>query len=376
NVLVYKHPGLHFGDIHVLTSRYIEDIHDVVGYSRYAILFPTSGPRSLADEMANSDFDGDMYWVSINEQLLKQFKPSKPWEWGQVNKPIQAEKKCLLDLDEPLLERSLFHEFLKARFARSNALGAAADTWLVYMDRLLTDGVDEYESNILEKKIKKLVDIYYLALDAPKAGTKINVPAELTAKKYPHYMDRKESYHSTSILGKIYDEAEKKQSEKVEPVEISLDPRFTARAASSGYKYLNLWTGRYQEYLNESGPLIDNQDKEETDLKFKELYQKYKYVSSQSSAGQQQQHNRGSYKSILKRLISSCRCSTMPLNSSKRRGTLTKCSTRHAQSTRSSMRKQRGLRRLGDATSCGMWRAVRCAISTLLRPRATRCLSR
>ncbi|XBI26024.1 hypothetical protein VPH35_050829 [Triticum aestivum] len=245
NVLVYKHPGLHFGDIHVLTSRYIEDIHDVVGYSRYAILFPTSGPRSLADEMANSDFDGDMYWVSINEQLLKQFKPSKPWEWGQVNKPIQAEKKCLLDLDEPLLDRSLFHEFLKARFARSNALGTAADSWLVYMDRLLTDGVDEDESNVLEKKIKKLVDLYYLALDAPKARSKINVPAELTAKKYPHYMDRKESYHSTSILGKIYDEAEKKQSEKVEPVEISLDPRFTERAASSGYKYLNLWTGRY-----------------------------------------------------------------------------------------------------------------------------------
>jgi RNA-dependent RNA polymerase len=68
-VLVYKHPGLHFGDIHVLTSRYIKDIDEAVGHSRYAILFPTSGPRSLADEMANSDYDGDMYWVSINAQV-------------------------------------------------------------------------------------------------------------------------------------------------------------------------------------------------------------------------------------------------------------------------------------------------------------------
>ena len=68
-VLVYKHPGLHFGDIHVLTSRYIEGIGDAVGYSRYSILCPTSGPRSLADEMANSDYDGDMYWVSINAQV-------------------------------------------------------------------------------------------------------------------------------------------------------------------------------------------------------------------------------------------------------------------------------------------------------------------
>jgi len=30
-VLVYKHPGLHFGDIHVLTSRYIEGIEEAVG---------------------------------------------------------------------------------------------------------------------------------------------------------------------------------------------------------------------------------------------------------------------------------------------------------------------------------------------------------
>jgi hypothetical protein len=68
-VLVYKHPGLHFGDIHVFTARYIEDIGDAVGCSRYALLFPTTGPRSSADEMANSDHDGDMFWVSINAQV-------------------------------------------------------------------------------------------------------------------------------------------------------------------------------------------------------------------------------------------------------------------------------------------------------------------
>jgi RNA-dependent RNA polymerase len=68
-VLVYKHPGLHFGDIHVLTAIFSKDIQDVVGDSKYAILFPISGPRSLADEMANSDFDGDVYWVSRNPQV-------------------------------------------------------------------------------------------------------------------------------------------------------------------------------------------------------------------------------------------------------------------------------------------------------------------
>uniref|UniRef100_A0A0A9CUY8 RNA-dependent RNA polymerase n=1 Tax=Arundo donax TaxID=35708 RepID=A0A0A9CUY8_ARUDO len=68
-VLVYKHPGLHFGNIHILTATYIDGLEKIVGNSKYAILFATSGPRSLADEMANSDFDGDMYWVSRNPQV-------------------------------------------------------------------------------------------------------------------------------------------------------------------------------------------------------------------------------------------------------------------------------------------------------------------
>ncbi|CAM0880235.1 unnamed protein product [Alopecurus aequalis] len=271
-VLVYKHPGLHFGDIHVLTSRYIEDIEEAVGHSRYAILFPTYGPRSLADEMANSDYDGDMYWVSINEQLLQQFKPSNPWI--QKIKPKKPQQICPQVFNELDLERNLFHDFLKARFARSSALSTAAECWLVYMDRLITDHLDEDEREILKKKMEKLVDLYYLALDAPKTGMKINVPSDLMVKKYPHFMDRKQCYHSNSILGKIYDEAEKVQSENVGPIEISLDPRFKERETS---KCKLVWTRHYKEYLRDSGPLI-HLDKEEADLKFKELYHKYKHM--------------------------------------------------------------------------------------------------
>ncbi|PUZ46204.1 hypothetical protein GQ55_7G031800 [Panicum hallii var. hallii] len=70
DVLVFKHPGLHFGDIHALTARQISGLEkNFVGYSKNAILFPISGERSLADEMANSDFDGDEYWVSRNHML-------------------------------------------------------------------------------------------------------------------------------------------------------------------------------------------------------------------------------------------------------------------------------------------------------------------
>lgn len=68
-VLVYKHPGLHFGDIHRFSATYIEELPNFVGNSKFSIFFPAQGPRSAADEMANSDFDGDMYWVSLNSKV-------------------------------------------------------------------------------------------------------------------------------------------------------------------------------------------------------------------------------------------------------------------------------------------------------------------
>lgn len=67
---MFKHPGLHFGDIHFLTARHINGLEkNFIGYSKNVILFPTSGERSLADEMANSDFDGDEFWVSKNQMV-------------------------------------------------------------------------------------------------------------------------------------------------------------------------------------------------------------------------------------------------------------------------------------------------------------------
>ncbi len=66
---MYRNPGLHFGDIHLLKATYREELQDYVGNSKYGIFFPSVGPRSLADEIASGDFDGDMYWVSRNPQV-------------------------------------------------------------------------------------------------------------------------------------------------------------------------------------------------------------------------------------------------------------------------------------------------------------------
>jgi hypothetical protein len=68
-VLVYRNPGLHFGDIHVLKATYVKALESFIGNAKYAIFFSCKGPRSVADEIAGGDFDGDMYWVSRNPQV-------------------------------------------------------------------------------------------------------------------------------------------------------------------------------------------------------------------------------------------------------------------------------------------------------------------
>lgn len=271
-VLVYKHPGLHFGDIHILTATYIDGLEKVVGHSKYAIFFPTCGPRSLADEMANSDFDGDIYWVSRNPQLLECFKKHEPWV-GRI-KPRKTEQKKPQDYPESELESLLFCEFLRARFAPSYVMGAAANCWLALMDRLLTGDVSETEQEGVKGKMLDLVDYYYLAVDAPKQGTKITIPKELTVEKYPHFMERERSYHSTSVLGKIYDEVTLHESKTDPSIEIVPMSCFAEEEVPEYYK--RHWKSLYHEYLRESCNLFKLEDKAERNTGFRELYQEYK----------------------------------------------------------------------------------------------------
>ena len=75
-VLVYRNPGVHFGDIHVLKATYVEELESFVGNAKYAIFFSRKGPRSIADEIGGGDFDGDMYWVSRNPEVCIYLIPT------------------------------------------------------------------------------------------------------------------------------------------------------------------------------------------------------------------------------------------------------------------------------------------------------------
>ncbi|KAI8021430.1 putative RNA-dependent RNA polymerase 3 [Camellia lanceoleosa] len=145
-VLVYRNPGLHFGDIHVLKAVYVKALEDFVGNAKYAIFFSIKGRRSVGSEIANGDFDGDMYWVSRNPEVV--------------------------------------------------------------------------------------------------------IPDEIKAEKFPHYLEKPNKYHSTSVLGLIYERVESFQSQDLSAtdVEVWKLPCFDVEIPTP---YMKLWHERYSEYRRE-----------------------------------------------------------------------------------------------------------------------------
>lgn len=273
-VLIYRNPGLHFGDVHVMKARYVEELADIVGDAKYGIFFSTKGPRSAATEIANGDFDGDMYWVSMNRKLVDSYTTSKPWTRMHSTPKADSKKPSEFSADE--LEYELFRQFLGAKAKGAN-MSVAADSWLAFMDRLLMlrdDDGDEMHS--LKGKMLHLVDIYYDALDAPKSGKKVSIPHDLKAKKFPHYMDKGNSlsYHSTSILGQIYDHVDSYPDEDLCITEISKLPCFEVEIPPA---CMALWKVRYKAYKKDmtkamnSGPELRISSCNEVIEKYKKL---------------------------------------------------------------------------------------------------------
>lgn len=75
-VLVYKNPGKHWGDVHAFDAVWDELLNPYVGPGKYTIFFSVQGDRPIVDEIANSDLDGDLFWVSDNSEVITNLPSS------------------------------------------------------------------------------------------------------------------------------------------------------------------------------------------------------------------------------------------------------------------------------------------------------------
>ncbi|POO00831.1 RNA-dependent RNA polymerase-type [Trema orientale] len=206
------------------------------------------------------------------QTLLQHFKPSEPWI---PNLSIgKVEGKSPNQLSDEELEDELFKLFLKTRFEPSYAMGEAAASCLALMDRFLTLGDDCIEEKKLVKdKIIKLVDIYYEALDAPKRGAKVEVPRELKAKCFPHYMEKKNSFTSASILGEIYNKVMAYQAEDHSSKEIWKLPSFEVKVPSDCF---NKWSKHYEGYRTEMSNAMNIDHRDERNQASDQVIREYK----------------------------------------------------------------------------------------------------
>ncbi|KAL3625439.1 hypothetical protein CASFOL_030893 [Castilleja foliolosa] len=280
-VLVYRNPGLHFGDVHIMEAVYVKELEEFVGNAKFGIFFSTKGCRSAAYEMATGDFDGDMYWVSRNPELLKYFKAHEPWS-RQYSVPQSEKRRNPQDYSDFELESKLYQLFLESRTS-SFSMATAADSWLAYMDRLLTLGDDRAtEKNNMKKKMIKLVDIYYDALDAPKTGKKqdydvhVPVPNELRVEMFPHHMERDpdSSYKSTSVLGQIYDRVKEFKTEAVPQKDMWKLSCFDVPIPEL---YMDMWKERYINYRKDMSNALNSGDESKNDAA-NEVINKYKQL--------------------------------------------------------------------------------------------------
>ncbi|KAJ0881660.1 putative RNA-directed RNA polymerase [Helianthus annuus] len=256
-VLVYRNPGLDFGDVHIMNAKYVEKMEEFVGNAKYGIFFSTKGKRSVGTEIANGDFDGDTYWVCRNPQLLHYFKASEPWKRKYSTPKAPSKKPSELSHEE--LETELFSLLFKTQ-KHSMVAGRAADSWQAFIDQYLVLGENDVdEKRRIKEKLLKLADLYYDALDAPKSGKSVDIPQSLLPRKYPHYLEKfpNKSYNSSSVLGEIYDRAMAYQPDNALIREIWKLPCFNVEIPDP---ILSLWKNRYDSYRHEMSSALQSGD--------------------------------------------------------------------------------------------------------------------
>ncbi|CAN1846087.1 RNA-dependent RNA polymerase 2 [Linum perenne] len=184
-VVVTKNPCLHPGDIRVLDAVYHEVLEETCLVD--CILFPQKGPRPHPNECSGGDLDGDLYFVSWDEDLIPPQTVAPMDYLGGRPRVMDHEVK---------LEQEI-HKFF-VDYMINDTLGAISTAHLVLADR--------EPDKACSKKCLELANLHSMAVDFAKTGAPAEMPKYLKPREYPDFMERTEKpmYVSNGALGKLY----------------------------------------------------------------------------------------------------------------------------------------------------------------------------
>ena len=208
-VLLYRSPGQHPGDVRkVRLAPPPDELQRALGVLNKrdsAVIFPIVGARSLADQMAGGDLDGDTFSVIWDEKLglAVQCVPALTEAEQQAHAGSAAnEEPPALDVNELQRER---HHAAKVHQQRLNShlVGVAGNEWLKMAE---TQGAGSADA-------RRLACIYSIALDAAKSGQRVpQITRRLTSRLPPHLKEHKcgksissfDSKPGTTMLARLH----------------------------------------------------------------------------------------------------------------------------------------------------------------------------
>ena len=190
-VLVFKNPGLHPGDVRVLTAR--SDLPASFARQHYnQLVFSSLGDRPEPDKITNSDLDGDQFLVVQLEGLLPA-RDEPPME------PISAAAGAAVGGQPGGLQPSS-PEVLRcySSLTGSSLLGSIANAHLAQSD--------QQAAGCFSSECLQLAEAHAVEVDAIKTQEHAHLERGLLPKQFPDFMEKADrpSYRSETVLGALY----------------------------------------------------------------------------------------------------------------------------------------------------------------------------
>ncbi|XP_058227726.1 RNA-dependent RNA polymerase 2 [Rhododendron vialii] len=183
-VVVTKNPCLHPGDVRVLEAVYEVALEEKGLVD--CVVFPQKGERPHPNECSGGDLDGDLYFISWDENLIPP-NIVAPMDYTGRRPRIMDHEVTLQEIQKFFVDYMI-----------SDNLGAISTAHLIHADR--------DPAKALSPICLQLATLHSMAVDFAKTGAPAEMPRFLKPKEFPDFMERTEkpSYISKGVLGKLY----------------------------------------------------------------------------------------------------------------------------------------------------------------------------
>ncbi|KAK7425799.1 hypothetical protein QQZ08_007648 [Neonectria magnoliae] len=178
--LVGRNPSLHPGDIRIVEAVDEPKLHHL----KDVVVFPATGDRPVPSMLSGGDLDGDDFFVMWESSLMPKIWNYPPMDYAGP-KPQQLDRDVNVD--------DLRDFFVK--YMKNDVLPLIAIAHLA-----MADTFGPKSSKCLE-----LAALHSKAVDYPKTGEPATMRRDQQPRRWPHFMEKRNSYHSKKALGVIYD---------------------------------------------------------------------------------------------------------------------------------------------------------------------------